>query len=146
RLYAAKSMLDSEGRRILWGWVREARSEAAFRAAGWAGVMALPRVLSLRQDGTLGTEPAGELKVLRQNHQEMAGVSVARSTPPLLEHIRGDALEILAEFDPAGAEEFGLKLRCARDGSEQTSLICSRKDKRLYLDRRQSSLSPDAQR
>ena len=76
-------MPDSKGRRILWGWVREARGEAAYRAAGWAGVMALPRVLSLRQDGTLGTEPAGELKVLRQNHQEMAGVSkVARESEP----------------------------------------------------------------
>ena len=146
RLYAAKSMPDSRGRRILWGWIREARSEAAYRAAGWAGVMALPRVLTLGPDGLLGMQPAQELKALRQNHQRMASVFVTPSTSALLDHVRGDALEILAEFDPGDAEEFGLGIRCAPDGSEQTSLLCSRKEKRLYLDRERSSASPDVQR
>jgi len=145
-LYAAKSMPDSKGRRILWGWIREARSEAAYRAAGWAGVMALPRVLTLGPDGLLRMEPAEELRVLRQNHQRMATVSVTSSTSVPLEHVRGDALEILAEFDPGDAEEFGLRVRCAPDGSEQTFLLYSRREKRLYVDGRQSSLSPDAQR
>jgi beta-fructofuranosidase len=145
-LYAAKSMPDSRGRRILWGWIREARSEAAYRASGWAGVMALPRILTLSPDGLLGIEPAEELMALRQNHQRMANVSITPSTSALLEHVRGDALEILAEFHPGDAEEFGLRVRCAPDGSEQTVLLCSRTEKRLYLDRRQSSLSPDVQR
>jgi beta-fructofuranosidase len=144
-LYAAKSMRDNKGRRILWGWIREARSETAYRAAGWAGVMALPRVLTLRPDGRLGIEPAEELKALRHNHRQMASGSVTRSTSALLEHVRGDSLEILAEFDPGDAEEFGVRIRGAPDGSEQTSLICSRKERRLYLDGRQSSLSSDAQ-
>ena len=55
-------------------------------------------------------------------------------------------MEILAEFEPDDAEEFGLRVRCAPDGSEQTLLLCNCKEKRLYLDRRQSSLSPDVQR
>ena len=145
-LYAAKSMKDSKGRRILWGWIREARREAAYRAAGWAGVMALPRVLTLGSDGLLGIEPAEELRGLRQNHQRMANVTVTSSASAPLEHVRGDALEILAEFDPGDAEEFGLRVRCAPDESEQTLVLCSRREKRLYLDGRQSSLSPDAQR
>ena len=51
--YAPKSMLDANGRRILWGWVTEARPEAEFVRAGWAGAMALPRVLHVSADGQL---------------------------------------------------------------------------------------------
>ncbi len=51
--YAMKSMLDAQGRRILWGWVEETRSAEDCRAAGWAGAMALPRVLSIGADNRL---------------------------------------------------------------------------------------------
>ncbi len=51
--YAPKSMLDAHGRRILWGWVTESRPEAEFVRAGWAGAMALPRVLNVSADGQL---------------------------------------------------------------------------------------------
>ena len=46
-------MLDAHGRRILWGWVTESRPEAEFVRAGWAGVMALPRILNVSADGEL---------------------------------------------------------------------------------------------
>jgi beta-fructofuranosidase len=53
--YAPKTQLDPGGRRILWGWIRETRPEAEYRAAGWAGVMSLPRVLTL--------DPRGDLRI-----------------------------------------------------------------------------------
>ena len=51
--YAPKTQLDAQGRRILWGWIPERRSEAAMREAGWSGMMSLPRELHLDPDGTL---------------------------------------------------------------------------------------------
>ena len=51
--YAAKTMLDRDGNRILWGWIPETRSEADLIIAGWAGVMSLPRVLSLSPQNEL---------------------------------------------------------------------------------------------
>jgi len=51
-LQAQKTQLaDAQGQRILWGWIPETRPEAEFSAAGWAGCMALPRVLSLGSSG-----------------------------------------------------------------------------------------------
>ena len=47
QLNAPKSMLDGNGRRLMWGWVCEARTRDAQRAAGWAGILSLPRVLSV---------------------------------------------------------------------------------------------------
>jgi beta-fructofuranosidase len=63
--YAPKSFLAPDGRRVLWGWIRETRPEAQFAAAGWSGAMALPRVLTVNQDGELAMNPATEVEKLR---------------------------------------------------------------------------------
>src|SRR5204862_7143970 len=67
--YAAKTALDGQGRRILFGWIREARPREAYVAAGWSGAIALPRVLTLLPDGSLGQTPAPELTALRRGHR-----------------------------------------------------------------------------
>jgi len=63
--YAQKTQLDAKGKRILWGWIPETRAEAEFSAAGWAGCMALPRVLSLNSDGGLEMQVAPGTQALR---------------------------------------------------------------------------------
>jgi len=63
--YAPKTQLDATGRRILWGWIPETRPEAEFSAAGWAGCMSLPRVLSLAPDNSLRMSFLSELASLR---------------------------------------------------------------------------------
>jgi len=63
--YAERSMLDRDGKRVLWGWIPERRPEAEHRAAGWAGVMSLPRVLSLAPDGQLEMLPDPVVEMLR---------------------------------------------------------------------------------
>jgi beta-fructofuranosidase len=63
--YAPKTQQDAAGRRILWGWIPERRDEAAMKAAGWSGMMSLPRVLTLDADGTLRIETLPQLDSLR---------------------------------------------------------------------------------
>src|SRR5260370_7185169 len=63
--YAQKAQLDAKGNRILWGWIPETRPEAEFSAAGWAGCMALPRVVSLNSDGGLEMQVAPGTQALR---------------------------------------------------------------------------------
>jgi beta-fructofuranosidase len=63
--YAPKTQLDAQGRRILWGWIQERRSEDAMRAAGWSGMMSLPRVLNLDADGTLRIKTPQQVQALR---------------------------------------------------------------------------------
>ncbi len=64
--YAPKTQLDARGRRILWGWIPERRSEAAMREAGWSGMMSLPRVMKLDADGTLRIQILPETSALRR--------------------------------------------------------------------------------
>lgn len=63
--YAPKSFRTPDGRRVLWGWVQEARSDKEFVAAGWAGMFSLPRVLSIGNDGRLRMTVAREVQQLR---------------------------------------------------------------------------------
>jgi len=62
--YAPKTQLDAHGNRILWGWLAETRPEADFAAAGWSGMLSLPRILTLR-DSQLRMEPLPALRQLR---------------------------------------------------------------------------------
>lgn len=74
--YAAKSFRAPDGRRILWGWVQESRSETEFVAAGWAGVMSLPRVLAVGNDGRLRMTVAKEVQQLRGPERRIGGSAI----------------------------------------------------------------------
>ena len=76
--YAAKTAADDKGRRVLFSWVREGRSREAYSAAGWSGAFALPRVLSILPDGTLGQEPVPELEALRGKQIARIGCHTVR--------------------------------------------------------------------
>lgn len=75
--YAPKTQLDARGNRILWGWIPETRPQAEYAAAGWAGMMSLPRRLSIA-DGQLVMEPAPEVASLRIGQR--TGSAVRRLT------------------------------------------------------------------
>ena len=62
--YAPKSQLDKQERRILWGWIPEARPEAEYLAAGWADCMSLPRILALNADNELTLRVIDDISAL----------------------------------------------------------------------------------
>jgi beta-fructofuranosidase len=140
-------MRDESGRTLLWGWVREARSLPAGQGggalqAGWAGILTLPRVLSLRADGLLGVEPAPEVALLRREHRRFTDLDLAPAAGYPLPHVQGDSLEIIAQFDMHHAEVCGLKVRCAPGGEEETVISYSRSARAEHRSR--SSLAVDA--
>jgi beta-fructofuranosidase len=69
--YAPKSQLDQHGNRILWGWIQEKRPQQEYSAAGWAGVMSLPRILTLDSRGDLQSGVAPAVETLRHHEQPL---------------------------------------------------------------------------
>jgi beta-fructofuranosidase len=110
--YAAKTMLDEHGNRILWGWITETRSDAALFAAGWAGAMSLPRVLSLNSAKELQTEVATAARQLRSAHTRVS----PEQSPALRQKNLGSlrvndlAAELELHLQPK-ADEFTLRLQ-----------------------------------
>ena len=141
--YAPQSFTDAHGRRIMLGWLREGRDEAAQRAAGWAGVMSLPRLLLPRGDGRLGMEPVPELRTLRGSHTSARDVSLMSSR---VLDVSGAALEIVAEISPGTAAQVGISVRRSPEGAEQTVIVYDSGAQSLAVDRERSSLDPTSQR
>ena len=139
--FAPESLLDDKGRRIFWAWVLEARSGEAQAAAGWSGVMTMPRILSLRDDGAMLIEPPEEFESLRLNHRSRRNVRLERDAELVLDDVAGDCLELALEVEPAGAAQFGLKVRRAPDGAEETVICCDPAAGTLSIDTTRSSLS-----
>lgn len=88
--YAPKTQLDERGRRILWGWIQERRSDAEMRKAGWSGMMSLPRLLTLDLDGTLRMQILPQAAVLRSGL--IAAVGAADAGTVTLKQATGEAL------------------------------------------------------
>ena len=110
--YAAKTLQDERGRRILFGWIREDRPREAYAGAGWSGVLALPRVLRILPDGTLGQEPAPELAALRGAHRHAGPLTLNSGREEVvLDVADGDRIEVLARIAPGTARQVGLAVQ-----------------------------------
>ena len=112
--YAAKTQLDAQGRRILWGWIGEARAVAEYKAAGWAGMMSLPREVGVGDNGQLMMEVSREVEALRRQERKLLpGNNVASQ----LEHfiIAKATGEMLAKLE-RGREPFTIDLVGALPG------------------------------
>ena len=129
--YAARTMANVGDRHILWGWITEARSADAQRAAGWSGAMSLPRELKL-YGIQVQMRPAPEVEKLRG--KKLGGDA------------EGDSIEILAEVDPGKANRAGISVRVAPDRSEQTPIYYDREQRMIFVDRSQSTSDPSADR
>jgi beta-fructofuranosidase len=107
RFYAPQSLRDDRGRRIQFGWLVEGRPAAAQLAAGWSGVMSLPRELGIDAAGRLTVRPVDELRGGRGRRLDA--------------ELRGRAVEIVATLPARGRA--GVAVLGAPDGSEQTPIV-----------------------
>ena len=144
--YAPQVMEDEAGRRLMWGWLQEGRSQAACMEAGWSGVMSLPIQFHLNDADALCLAPAPELTALRRNHRHIGPIHLADGADLRLDGIAGDALEIIAEFEVPVMGEFGLKLRVAPDDQEYTRLMVQIDSQEIAIKRDHSSLSYEVNR
>jgi beta-fructofuranosidase len=135
--YAAKTMLDREGNRILWGWIPESRPDADLIAAGWAGVMSLPRTLSLNSEGELQTQVIEATSALRTTHTRIGSDQSASTRERLLNELRIRDLcaELELELHPK-ADNFAIRLQSDTEEFVTLSFIDSGSGRELRVNTR----------
>jgi sucrose-6-phosphate hydrolase SacC (GH32 family) len=133
-------MQDDRGRRILFTWINEARLEPRHRVGGWAGLMGLPRLLTLPNDNLLRMEPVPEVESLRFNGRQRNKFMLEGNAEMDVSEMRGDCLEIQLEMSPINAQQVGLLVRCSPDGTEQTAILYDVATKTLRVDGSKASL------
>lgn len=131
--YAPQSFTDDHagGRRVIYGWMQEARSDDACVAAGWSGVMTLPRELTLDADGRLHARPVPEVELLREEPVDLTG-GVAQA----------DQADLVAALVLPDGGRVDVELLATADGAERTVLSITRRGDlaEVLLDRSSSSL------
>ncbi len=138
--YAPQATRLTDGRYLLFGWLREMRPREAAMAAGWSGCMSLPLIVALREDGRLALAPAPELKALRGEAWSLSDLPLAPHTTQCLDVAR-DALEIEIAFVSDRADAFGVAVRCSPDGEEQTRIVVRPQQNELYVERLEAGVA-----
>lgn len=144
--YAAQTLADDGGRRLVWGWLREGRTVKAQQTAGWSGALSLPRVLSVDPFGRLLSHPVPELDGLRGLGHRLANVGLSAGETCRLEPDVGHAWEGRVRFSAEIGGCLRLVLCASDDGREQTVVDFDVEARRVTLDRTISSLSGESDR
>jgi beta-fructofuranosidase len=146
--YAPQSFADESGRRVMFGWLQEGRTDGAMVEAGWSGVMSLPRVASLDAHGGLAFAPVPEVELLRRDHVRTGPRTVGAGE--VLAGVSGNQLDLELDLElepgsvfrlgvlgsgpggpdgvPAGAEETVIEVgyTVGSGGSEQSYVLLDR--------------------
>jgi beta-fructofuranosidase len=127
--YAPKTQLDKSGQRILWGWIPETRPLEQYRAAGWAGMMSLPRVVTVDESGLLSMSVAPAVEILRRREQILEPTADEEQNQSKINGMRLDGCcgEILCKLRPS-TEPFSLTLVSSAGGTAGNALMSVRYD------------------
>ena len=137
--YAPQSFTDEQARRVMIGWCQEQRTEQSCRAAGWQGVMTLPRILALDDAGDLTHTVAPESVALRKEtlvHGKNITVAQAQH---LCTRVASKTFHISAQLHATGASTATLVVRADPHSGEQTTITWDRARKELICSMAQSS-------
>ena len=89
---------------------------------GWNQIMTLPRRLALVGRDELGVEPAGDIESLRYAHRHVDAMTLPANDEVVLEGIQGNAMELIAEFDPVSAPMVALNVLRSPNREEVTRI------------------------
>jgi beta-fructofuranosidase len=146
--YAPQVFLDAAGRRVMFGWAWEGRTEAAQVQAGWAGAFTLPRVLSLDDAGRVRTDPHPYCQRLYRFRRGVRSSPVGDALNQEITKagISGNAGRLDVSFEVTQATSVELALLASPDGSEQTRLVWKKDPGLLTITRSRASLSDSQDR
>jgi beta-fructofuranosidase len=142
--YAANALYDpARHRYLLWTWIKEGRPGKVRRAAGWAGLLSLPKECGLDRDYHLTLKPAAELEALRTESRTIQQVELTPSSLNPFSGFSGDGLEFEAELSFTEPSICELSLRASPDNAECTTISYDSAEKLLTVDGSKSSLDPE---
>ena len=114
-----ETLVDDRGRRIFWGWIRDARGDD-WVEYGWNSMMTLPWHFTPASDNSLLIDPVEELRSLRYDERRHDDITLSEGEERVIEGFESDCMEIKLTIEPNDASRFGLKLLSSPGGEEET--------------------------
>jgi beta-fructofuranosidase len=126
--YAPQTFLDRKGRRVMIGWLREARSAEEQHQAGWSGCASLPRLQTISERGDLVSVPLEGIETLRHERESLT------PTDPISDAVRGASLELLVRVPPHAEQWNGVHLVSGRSPAEDVLIGCDSVNSAVIVD------------
>ena len=136
--FAPESLLDDQGRRIMWAWIMDEPHFGVRSQHGWSGTLSLPRVLSLGDDGQLRMDVPKEIETLRQGAFRKEDFALPAGTDVIVDEVGGNSLELAIELAGTDDSAYGVKVCVSPDGQEETSVFYDARERLLKVDTRRS--------
>ncbi|MGC8707407.1 MAG: glycoside hydrolase family 32 protein [Athalassotoga sp.] len=138
--YAPNTLIDSRGRYVMFGWMPEVARDKFYHKdlSSWAGVMSIPRVISIDEEGDLKTEPLPELEILRYDEIDYENRAVKDKWQ--IGQV-GRAIEFEIEVFISGDEDFSLNVLESISQEEKTMIRYDALNQEMSIDRSKSSYS-----
>lgn len=130
-LSGPETLIDDRGRRIFWGWLRDAR---AWEETGWNSIMTLPWHFTPAQDNSLKIDPVEELRSLRYDEKHHDDVTLSAGEEVVVDGFTSDCMEIKLTIEPGAATQFGMKLLCSDNGEEETVITYETQKEQFVID------------
>ena len=115
--YAPNTVTLPDGRIVNIGWMRE--TIPGREAAGWQGMMTLPREVVQYGDGAVGVRPVSEVARLRGERLASRKEFTLRSGENALKGVHSRNCEIFLEFEAGSQGELVLELCKSERGEEK---------------------------
>ena len=90
---------------------------------GWNQIMSLPRRLSLLSKNEVGVQPAGDIESLRFDHRHVEAMTLPANKEVVLENIKGNAMEMVAEINPGDATAIEIDVLRSPNKEEYTRIV-----------------------
>ncbi|MZQ85364.1 glycoside hydrolase family 32 protein [Paenibacillus sp. 5J-6] len=141
--YASTGFVDEQGRRVMHGWIPEGRGEEFPVFLNWAGALALPRIVELKENGAIAMVPVPELETLRGEKFGLENIRAKQD--PVNTGVRSTCFESLLTVDRTELEkgELVVSVFVSPCRSERTDVRLNLKANTVEIDRSKSSLFPN---
>ncbi|WP_308636417.1 glycoside hydrolase family 32 protein [Paenibacillus silvisoli] len=140
--YASTGFVDENGRCILHGWMPESRGENFPVALDWAGALALPRVVELKENGKLSMKPVPEMESLRGEGRTFTVLQLGESSVETGVHSTSFECVVSVKRPAAGTGELIVSVLASASGEERTDVRVDFAAGTVSVDRANSSLFP----
>lgn len=138
--FAMERLQDAKGRHIMWGWIMQKHTPAHLQDYGWSGIMSLPRVLSLDDEGILQINPPDEIDLIRLQERREDDIALQPNEEKMLQ-TSGKSIELKIEITGGTHSPFGIKVFASPDGREETIIRYEPEQEQLVIDFMKSSIT-----
>ena len=130
-LAGPETLIDGKGRRLFWGWIRDARDG---ETTGWNSIMTLPWHFVPASDNHLKIHPAEELRSLRYDERQARDLLLSANEEVTIDEFASDCMELQVTIESHEAQRFGLRLLCSADGEEETVITYDTGKREFVID------------